>query len=204
KSASNKRSCISFSEQGKALLLVYYVLVKEGLDMTNSSHVVLPGYRAEDPSPAARAWIHAVGNYAFMLALLQASKQYKIARDTSENHLRLRLPLPPPLGNDPQVLAIRQHVKRGMVNELLQHNWYYKLTSKIAVLWEVDQLTDVVLDDAVHVFDGFKDSFGKSRNSIDTGVLDGPKVHACWSLFKTVLVETTGYDDLLPPPEYNE
>lgn len=67
-------------------------------------------YRAEEggPEAAGRAFINAIGNYAFLLALLHVNQLYAIDR----TRLSLRLV-------SPDVNALREYVKGEMVRGLL-------------------------------------------------------------------------------------
>lgn len=187
---------IFLSRQGKAVLYVYYVLLQYALDFAASYHrqlpEQLPQYQAEGPAAASQALINAVGNYAFLLALLHASKRYKIAGK------RLLFLV------NPDVVAVRYYVKEEMVKDVLRvpHNNLkgYKM-SKGEVRKVLDRASSGILDHADHVFD--TKACDLIQDSIDIGEIDGSNVQECWSLFKTVLIEKTRTGDLLPPPRFN-
>ncbi|KAH7635606.1 hypothetical protein B0T09DRAFT_252925 [Sordaria sp. MPI-SDFR-AT-0083] len=188
------------SKKDKSVLFVYYLLVDYGLDKTHNlcTYEALPQYRAEGPPAAACAMTNAIGNYAFMLALLHCSKQYNIAGG------RLSLPV------NEAVYAIRQHVKDQMVEDLVQGGRYKR--GRHVMQQPVDDVAHDTfgLDCAVRFFEdgilGRYDTSEKTRDSIDTGELNGATVQKCWSLFMIVLAEratssTSG--DLLPPSGFN-
>lgn len=195
---SKKKGQAVFSKEGQALLFVYYVLVDYGRQNFAGSYAysLLQQRQVEGPPGAdvARAITDIIGNYAFMLALLHCSKQYNIAQG------RLSL------SANEAVYAIRQHVKDQMVEDLLQGDKDEE--SRRVTQYVVGDVVDseIGLELAVEFFEkqllgGYKTA-EKTRDSIDTGELDGAKVQECWSLFKMVLAERTTSGDLLPPPGF--
>lgn len=195
----NDRTDLFLSKEGKSVLFLYYLLVNFQLPYMKVSPKCkeLPQHQVEGPPAAARAMINAVGNYAFMLALLHASKQYNIAGG------RLSLPV------DEAVYAICQHVKGQIVEYLLQNDRYKESRHVMQEL--VDDVADgnSGLNRLVEYFDngllGGRETSKTIRDSINTGELDGAKVQECWSLFKIVLAERTTYtsSDLLPPQGFS-
>ncbi|KAK3400454.1 hypothetical protein B0T20DRAFT_404440 [Sordaria brevicollis] len=131
-----------------------------------------------------------------MLALLHCSKQYNISGG------RLGL-----LVNE-AVYDIRQHVRGQMVEDLVGDDGRYEESREA-----MEQVVDIVAESTCGLEYAFKlldygvlgkfgETEGKTRDSIDTGELDGEKVQESWSLFKTALEYRTTTGDLLPPPGF--
>lgn len=189
----------NFSTKGKTVSFIYYLLVSYGLDQAKFwyKYEALPQYRAEGPLVAARAMSNAIGNYAFLLALLHCSKQYNISEG------RLYLPV------NEAVYTIGQHVKEQIVENLLQHGRYRN--SKRVIEDLVDKMTQGTsgLDRALEyvdegIYGGYRQRGNpEARDSIDTGELDVTKVQECWGLFKVFLAERTTSGDLLPPSGFD-
>ncbi|KAK3344591.1 hypothetical protein B0H65DRAFT_523694 [Neurospora tetraspora] len=193
--ATCDRTNLVLTKEGKSVLFMYYILLEHALlNITGSyQYKKLPQHRAEGTPAASRAMVNAAGNYAFLLALLHASKQYNISE------ARLSLPV------SEAVHAIREDVEGEIVKDLLQGNRYKEERHVMQEL--VDKVSGNIVTHA-HVFDdsGGLWGTGRIRDSVDTGELDVSKVQECWRLFKSVLAETGSRHhncgDLLPPPGF--
>ncbi|KAK3402832.1 hypothetical protein B0T20DRAFT_323599, partial [Sordaria brevicollis] len=177
------------TEKNKKFIFVYYVLMQSWLDTESffSLYRELPQYRADNLTATGSATINAAGNYAFLLALLYTSKQYKNTGWT--------------LAHDVGGATFR-HVKKEMVKCFEQEP---KQCNRIT-RWRLAREVHRVVNTTCESFD-VADSMGvlhhagynKEIGSIDFGELDGPKVQQYWGLFKTMLVERSSSGNLLPP-----
>ncbi|KAJ4400162.1 hypothetical protein N0V85_005832 [Neurospora sp. IMI 360204] len=201
--SSKDRTHLVLPNKGKSVLFMYYLLLEAALNSIKLSyqHKKLPQHGAEGTPAAARAMVNAAGNYAFLLALLHASKQYNI----SEAHLSLPV--------SEAVHALRENVEGEMVKDLLQDNRYKEERHVMQEL--VDKVSGDIVGSAQFIIDDTSSLRGTGgiRDSVDTGELDVSKVQECWRLFKSVLAETEirgtfgsrhhNCGDLLPPPGFN-